>query len=113
MNIHSTSKREGAILTERECIAAFLLQRYCNGVMGVPITFLDKYSPEQFEIVGHPQSGILPLGWKGVTQFFVDLYYQQGNTGQIKEGWINPVYVKDGKAVIPYQRILVFRKVDS
>ena len=23
-----------------------------NGVMGVPITFLDKYNPEQFEIVG-------------------------------------------------------------
>ena len=26
-------------------------ERYCNGVAGVPITFLDKYSPEQFEIV--------------------------------------------------------------
>ena len=24
-----------------------------GGVMGVPITFLDKYSPEQFEIIGH------------------------------------------------------------
>ena len=24
-----------------------------NGVMGVPITFLDKYCPEQFEILGH------------------------------------------------------------
>lgn len=23
-----------------------------EGVMGVPITFLDKYNPEQFEIVG-------------------------------------------------------------
>lgn len=26
--------------------------RKCNGIMGVPITFIDKYSPEQFEIVG-------------------------------------------------------------
>ena len=26
-------------------------ERYCNGVTGVPITFLDKYNPEQFEIV--------------------------------------------------------------
>ena len=26
-------------------------ERYCNGITGVPITFLDKYSPEQFEIV--------------------------------------------------------------
>lgn len=25
---------------------------YCPGVMGVPITFLDKYNPEQFEILG-------------------------------------------------------------
>ncbi len=24
----------------------------CSGVMGVPITFLDKYNPEQFEIIG-------------------------------------------------------------
>ncbi len=26
---------------------------YCNcGVMGVPITFLDKYNPDQFELLG-------------------------------------------------------------
>ena len=24
----------------------------CNGIMGVPITFLDKYCPDQFEIIG-------------------------------------------------------------
>ena len=24
----------------------------CNGIIGVPITFLDKYCPEQFEIIG-------------------------------------------------------------
>ena len=28
-----------------------------NGVMGVPISFLDKYSPEQFEILGATQRG--------------------------------------------------------
>ena len=26
-------------------------ERYCNGVEGVPITFLDKYNPEQFRII--------------------------------------------------------------
>ncbi|MBR1853520.1 MAG: hypothetical protein IJ794_10350 [Lachnospiraceae bacterium] len=30
----------------------YLSGEKCNGVMGVPITFLDKYNPEQFEIVG-------------------------------------------------------------
>lgn len=28
-----------------------------DGVMGVPITFFDKYNPEQFEIIGHTRSG--------------------------------------------------------
>ena len=28
----------------------------CNGVMGVPITFMDKYCPEQFEIIGATES---------------------------------------------------------
>ena len=30
----------------------FLSQRYCNGIIGVPITFLDKWNPEQFKIIG-------------------------------------------------------------
>ncbi len=45
-----------------------------NGVMGVPITFLDKYNPSQFEIVGSDsdvKSGLLPeivkSGWTGKT----------------------------------------------
>ena len=37
--------------TSSENISACLQERYCNGIAGVPITFLDKYSPEQFEIV--------------------------------------------------------------
>ncbi len=28
----------------------------CNGIMGVPITFLEKFNPEQFEIVGATES---------------------------------------------------------
>ena len=31
-----------------------------DGVMGVPISFLDKYCPEQFEIVGMSANGIVP-----------------------------------------------------
>lgn len=29
-----------------------------DGVMGVPISFLDKYNPEQFEIVGRADANI-------------------------------------------------------
>ena len=34
----------------------------CNGIMGVPITFLDKYNPEQFEIVGNEYDLNIPKG---------------------------------------------------
>lgn len=34
-----------------------------DGIMGVPITFLDKYNPEQFEIVGCSYSYGRPDGW--------------------------------------------------
>ena len=33
-----------------------------DGVIGVPITFLDKYNPEQFEIIGNEYSIDIPLG---------------------------------------------------
>lgn len=33
-----------------------LSKRYCNGVMGVPITYTDKANPQQFEILGILQS---------------------------------------------------------
>lgn len=43
-----------------------------NGIMGVPITFLDRYNPEQFEIIGSDyevKEGLLPEivnpNWKG------------------------------------------------
>lgn len=42
--------------TSSENISACLQDRYCNGVFGVPITYLDKYNPEQFEIIGMLQS---------------------------------------------------------
>ena len=29
----------------------FWFARYCNGIIGVPITFLDKWSPEQFRFI--------------------------------------------------------------
>jgi len=38
-----------------------------DGVMGVPISFLDKYSPEQFEILGVTQSWDDPAGLKTKT----------------------------------------------
>lgn len=80
-----------------------------KGNMGVPITFLDKYNPEQFEIVGQGQGNLYrELTEKGLSAKFVEDYYKTGGTGSIKED--HPVlayYDKNAKAVIPYMRIII------
>ena len=83
-----------------------------EGIMGVPISFLDKYCPEQFEIVSSSDFAINDIpGWKGVTKDFWNLYYSQGNKGQISIGWPLPYFINEkGLAIIPYKRILIRRK---
>ena len=80
--------------------------------MGVPITFMDKYNPEQFEIIGQGQGNLYrELTPKGLSQEFVNDYYKTGGTGSIKED--HPVlgyYDKNQKAVIPYMRIIIKNK---
>jgi hypothetical protein len=78
-----------------------------EGVMGVPISFLDKYNPDQFEILGNGQSMADELGIRPVGEKFVADYYAQGNKGQIGPTWNNLVYRQGEKTVIPYQRILI------
>ena len=84
-----------------------------EGHMGVPITFLNSgYNPDQFEIIGQGQGNLYrELTPKGLNQKFVDTYYKTGGTGSIKED--HPVlgyYDKNGKAVIPYMRIIIRKK---
>ena len=74
-----------------------------KGVMGVPLTFLDKYCPEQFEIIGHPHGDYgLELGLK---PFPRELKAQ--NKG-LRDGDL--YYMKDGKPELPYRRILIRKK---
>ena len=85
-----------------------------DGAMGVPITFLDKYNPKQFEIIGQGQGLLyrsLPNRNYGLSQKFVDDYYRSGQKGAIKAD--HPVlgyYDNNGIPVIPYMRILI-RKI--
>ena len=43
--------------TANGSISVSLSDTGCNGIMGVPITFLDKYNPDQFEIIGIAKRG--------------------------------------------------------
>lgn len=79
------------------------IPRDYDGVMGVPITFLDKYNPMQFEIIGmaHGDAGVA-LGLKPY-----DRKLKKLNKG-MRDGDL--FYMKDGFPVLPYRRILIKRK---
>lgn len=78
-----------------------------DGIMAVPITVM-FYNPQQFDIIGSASANVLPSGWKGMTKEFIDLYHSQGGTGQYQVGYRLEFYIdKDGKAKIPYKRILI------
>ncbi len=75
-----------------------------DGAMGVPLTFLDKYCPDQFEIIGHPHGDYgLELGLKPFPRELKQL-----NKG-LRDGDL--YYLdEDGNPVLPYRRILI-RKI--
>ena len=84
-----------------------------DGVMGVPITFMDKYNPEQFEILGTSDNGLVPDEYKitdGLTHKFVDDYYAAGGKGAYKEGNPTAGIYKNGIASMIYKRIFIRAK---
>ncbi len=64
-----------------------------KGVMGVPITFLEKYNPDQFEIVGLDRD----IMWGKIPE-----YIRPGWTGSLGQGLVN------GEQI--YARILIRKK---
>lgn len=83
------------------------------GIMGVPITFLDKYCPDQFDIVGSNSStdlckmlGVQPLG-----QDWINRYRAAGGTGHNTANMVRIVYNdKSGKPKVAFQRIFIRNK---
>ncbi len=85
------------------------------GVMGVPITFMDKYNPEQFEIIGCPDYtglyGSDDIGVKRIGEEWITKYRQQGGRGHYTANMTSLVYYdNDGKACNTFKRILIRRK---
>lgn len=79
-----------------------------EGVMGVPISFLDKYSPDQFDIIG---LGIANLGLSiGVRPYKPE--HRQYRKEVQKRGVVDgDLYmIKDGLVEVPYARVLIKHK---
>lgn len=78
-----------------------------EGIMGVPITFFNHYSPDQFKVLGLSRDMTIP-GKTGMKAEFIKKYFEQGNTGQISEGHPDLCYYDEkGKTIVPYRRVMV------
>lgn len=81
------------------------------GAMCVPITFLNVYNPEQFEILGLSNVGDLLLGAGIVGREWLDLYRAQGGKGHISPNMKSLISIDDnGKAVLYYRRLAIRNK---
>jgi hypothetical protein len=79
-----------------------------DGVMGVPITFMDKYNPEQFEIIGMDGNDFAEkLGIAAIGDEWVKRYKAAGGTGHITANMHSLVLMGNGVGVTVYKRILI------
>jgi len=81
-----------------------------ESVIGVPISIMDKYNPEQFVILGTSDNGLVDDKFKktpGLTKEFVDDYYKAGGTGAYKEGNPTAGYYENTIAKMAYKRIFI------
>lgn len=79
-----------------------------DGIMGVPITFLDKYTPSQFELIG---LGISNLGLEIGVKPYKEEHRKYRKEVQRRGAADGDLYmIQDGKVKVPYARILIRRK---
>ena len=79
-----------------------------DGAMGVPITFMDKYNPDQFEIIG---IGIANLGLQAGVKPYKPEHKQYRKEVQKRGAVDGDLYMMKGnEVVVPYSRILIKRK---
>ena len=80
-----------------------------SGNMGVPITFLDKYSPDQFEIIG---LGIANLGLSIGVQPYKTEHKVYRKEVQKRGAVDGDLYMLDenGNPVVPYARVIIRNK---
>ena len=85
------------------------------GVMGVPVTFMDKFNPEQFEIIGCAdytgKYGSDDIGVSRIGEEWISKYREQGGRGHYTANMTSLVYYDtNGKACNTFKRILIRRK---
>lgn len=84
-----------------------------DGIMGVPITFIGIYNPNQFNILGLGAGEMYKkLGGKVLGQSFLNKYLEAGGKGNyVANQNILGYYNDNGEPIIPYMRILIQSKL--
>ena len=78
------------------------------GFMGVPISFMDKYNPDQFEIIG---LGIANLGLSIGVQPYKPEHKKYRKEVQKRGAVDGDLYmIENGEVKVPYARIIIRRK---
>lgn len=81
------------------------------GKMGVPITFMNRYNPEQFEIIGVSNVNGLLDEVDTIGEKWISDYKSSGGTGHITANMHSLVgYKEDGTPVSYYTRIIIRNK---
>ena len=83
-----------------------------DGMMGVPVSFLTNYCPEQFEILGicRIPEYIEQLGIKRIGEEWMAKYRAAGGTGHYTANMRDLVMTENGKPRAIYSRIIIRRK---
>lgn len=87
------------------------IPRDYDGIMGVPITVLDHFNPDQFELVGNSDDGDMmrSIGVRPLGREFVEAYRAHGGTGHYSHG-MRMLGLMEPKPRIVFKRILIRRK---
>lgn len=83
-----------------------------DGIIGVPITFLGSYNPNQFEILGTDSPYYIEeLGIRSVGRKWIEDYKRHGGTGHLTANMHSLcLYDKDGIPQSVYKRVLIRKK---
>lgn len=83
-----------------------------DGKMGVPISFLDKYCPEQFEIVGNGDNveWLKSVGAKPIGEENIKKLRSQGNKAHVTANMNSLCLTINGRIELPFKRIIIRKK---
>lgn len=83
-----------------------------EGIMGVPMTFLEYYDPKEFELIGYGKENKKDqMGIGHIPDEFLKDFFDQGGRGHYTTAMrVLCFYDQNGKAKFPFTRLLIRRK---